>query len=49
MTLFLASWAGASVLVCRWVWAATHNGSSLDGALTMKRLRTVPGLKPPKG
>lgn len=47
MTWFVASWAGAMMLVCRWIWAATQNGSRLDEAQTLQRLKSISELRVP--
>ena len=47
MTWFVASWASAAALVCRWIWAATKNGSRLDEAQTLHRLQNINKLRVP--
>ena len=47
MTWFVASWAGAVVVVCRWLWGATNKGSSLEEAKTLQRLKSITELRVP--
>ena len=41
MSWLLLSWSGALVVVCRWVYAATKNGSDLDEEQLARKMGNV--------